>query len=210
MQNYIKAQFIAIEGLEGAGKSTAIEFVREILAQKLLDVVFTREPGGTFLAEKIRELLLTPFRKEALCPESELLLMYAGRIQHVERFIKPTLKSGKWVISDRFNWSSLAYQGGGRELGFDKVSQLNDLLLASFRPDLTIYLDVDPAIGLKRAKERNILDRIEQEKIEFFTRAREVFLQLIKANPKTSIVIDSNESIKQVQAQLIDAFSRYN
>ncbi|WP_440615246.1 dTMP kinase [Cysteiniphilum sp. 6C5] len=208
-QNNQKAQFIAIEGLEGAGKSTAIEFVREILAQKKIESVFTREPGGTFLAEKIRNILITSYDEEALCPEAELLLMYATRMQHVEKLIKPTLNSGKWVVSDRFNWSSLAYQGGGRELGLDKVKQLNDLLLPSFRPDLTIYLDIDPVIGLERARSRNVLDRIEQEKIAFFNRAREVFLKLVTENPQTSAMINANNTLEDVQAQLTDAFSRF-
>ncbi|MDA0911189.1 MAG: dTMP kinase [Proteobacteria bacterium] len=208
-QNNQKARFIAIEGLEGAGKSTAIEFIREILAQKKIESVFTREPGGTFLAEKIRKLLITPYEEEALCPEAELLLMYATRMQHVERLIKPTLNSGKWVVSDRFNWSSLAYQGGGRELGFDKVKQLNDLLLSSFLPDLTIYLDIDPELGLQRARSRNALDRIEQEKIEFFNRAREIFLKLVKENPQTSVMINANHTIEEVQAQLTEVFSKF-
>ncbi|WHN66227.1 dTMP kinase [Cysteiniphilum sp. QT6929] len=208
-QSNERAQFIAIEGLEGAGKSTAIEFIRDILSQKKIESVFTREPGGTFLAEKIRKLLITPYVEEALCPEAELLLMYATRMQHVERLIKPALNSGKWVVSDRFNWSSLAYQGGGRELGFDKVKQLNDLLLSSFRPDLTIYLDIEPELGLQRAKSRNALDRIEQEKIEFFNRAREIFLKLVKENPQTSVVINANNTIEQVQAQLTRVFSKF-
>lgn len=208
-QNNQKAQFIAIEGLEGAGKSTAIEFIREILSQQMIDTVFTREPGGTFLAEKIRKLLITPYEEEALCPEAELLLMYATRMQHVERLIKPTLNSGKWVVSDRFNWSSLAYQGGGRVLGFDKVKQLNDLLLSSFQPNLTIYLDIDPELGLQRARSRNELDRIEQEKITFFNRAREVFLKLVKDNPQTSVMINANNTIEEVQAQLTDVFLKF-
>ncbi|WP_440683514.1 dTMP kinase [Cysteiniphilum halobium] len=208
-QDSQQAQFIAIEGLEGAGKSTAIEFIRETLAQRSIEVVFTREPGGTFLAEKIRKLLITPYKEETLCPEAELLLMYATRMQHLEKLIKPILNSGKWVVSDRFNWSSLAYQGGGRELGFDKVKQLNDLLLGSFHPSLTIYLDIDPEIGLQRAKSRNALDRIEQEKIDFFNRAREVFLRLVKENPQTSVVIDANNTIEQVQAQLTEVFLRF-
>ncbi len=208
-QNNQKAQFIAIEGLEGAGKSTAIEFIREILSQEKIESVFTREPGGTFLAEKIRKLLITPYEEEALCPEAELLLMYAARMQHVERLIKPTLNSGKWVVSDRFNWSSSAYQGGGRALGFDKVKQLNDLLLSSFQPNLTIYLDIDPELGLQRARSRNALDRIEQEKITFFNRAREVFLKLVKDNPQTSVMINANNTIEEVQAQLTDVFLKF-
>ncbi|WP_192482768.1 MULTISPECIES: dTMP kinase [Cysteiniphilum] len=208
-QNNQKAQFIAIEGLEGAGKSTAIEFIREILSQEKIESVFTREPGGTFLAEKIRKLLITPYEEEALCPEAELLLMYATRMQHVERLIKPTLNSGKWVVSDRFNWSSLAYQGGGRALGFDKVKQLNDLLLSSFQPNLTIYLDIDPELGLQRARSRNALDRIEQEKITFFNRAREVFFKLVKDNPQTSVIINANNTIEEVQAQLTDVLLKF-
>lgn len=209
MQINKKAKFIVIEGLEGAGKSTAIKFIRNYFAVKKISAIYTREPGGTFLGEKMRKLLITPFKEESLCPESELLLMYATRMQHVDKLIKPALKSGKWVVSDRFNWSSLAYQGGGRLLGFNKVKQLNDLLLQSFSPDLTIYLDIDPEIGLARAKSRNKLDRIEQEQIDFFTRARDIFLSLVAENMTTSTIVNGNQLIYQVEESLAQILSRY-
>ena len=208
MQNNQRAKFIAIEGLEGAGKSTAIELIKSYLDHQPIDVVYTREPGGTFLAEKIRALLITHFQEESLCAESELLLMYATRMQHLEKKIKPALNGGQWVVSDRFNWSSLAYQGGGRELGFEKVKKLNDLLLADFFPDLTIYLDIDPKLGLARAKTRNALDRIEQEQIDFFNRARAVFLNLVEQNPNTSILINGAKPIHLVEEALIQELSK--
>ncbi|WP_119343320.1 dTMP kinase [Facilibium subflavum] len=195
------AKFIAIEGLEGAGKSTAIQIIKTYLTDKVADVVYTREPGGTFLAEKIRRILITPYKEEALCAEAELLLMYASRMQHVNTLIKPALLQGKWVVSDRFNWSSLSYQGGGRDLPFEQVKQLNDLLLGEFTPDLTIYLDIPPEIGLKRARQRNTLDRIEQEELSFFERARDIFLSLTK-NTSTAFLIDASQPLDKVKKDI--------
>ncbi|WP_116963367.1 dTMP kinase [Fastidiosibacter lacustris] len=203
-----KGKLIAIEGLEGAGKSTAIEFIKSYLSSKPIQVIYTREPGGTFLAEKIRTLLITSFKEESLCAESELLLMYATRMQHIEKLIKPALDSGKWVVSDRFNWSSLAYQGGGRKLGFDKVKQINDLLLGNFMADLTIYMDIDPKLGLARAKSRHVLDRIEQENIDFFNCAREVFLKLVTIYSDNSVLIDGAKPIKEVESKLVSLFKK--
>ncbi|MBK2123980.1 dTMP kinase [Fangia hongkongensis] len=196
------SKFIVIEGLEGAGKSTAVSVVKAFLEQRGINACYTREPGGTFLAEKIRELLITPYQEEALCSEAELLLMYASRMQHVERLIKPALRSNKWIVCDRFNWSSLAYQGGGREIGYQKVSALNDLLLSDIKPDLTIYLDIDPQKGLLRAKRRSALDRIEQEKLSFFERARAIFIALVRENPQQAVLIDAGQPLEKVSLEI--------
>jgi len=202
------ANFIAIEGLEGAGKSTAVNTIKSYMASKNINALYTREPGGTFLAEKIRSLLITPYQEESLCDDAEMLLMYASRMQHVNQFIKPAINQGRVVVSDRFNWSSLAYQGGGRKLSFEKVKQLNDLLLGDFSPSLTIYLDIDPEIGLQRARSRNALDRIEQEKIDFFNRARDIFLTLVD-NDKNAFSIDASESVEHVSQLINDILNKY-
>lgn len=207
MQDKKRAKFIVIEGLEGAGKSTALQFIRTFLENKQIDVINTREPGGTFIAEKLRQILLTSFKNETLLSKSELLIMYAARIQHLETLIFPELKKGNWVISDRFNWSSFAYQGGGRQLAFDMIKYLDNLVLKSFMPDMIIYLDVTPEIGLMRARNRNNLDRIEQEKIDFFNRARAVFLRLISENPQSSVLIDAEQPINRIQDELARVLS---
>lgn len=204
---HAKAKFIAIEGLEGAGKTTAIETMKHYFAAKDIDVCYTREPGGTPVAEQIREILITPYPEESLCAEAELLLMYASRIQHTRNLIQPMLEKGTWVISDRFHWSSLAYQGGGRKLGFERVKQLDTLILNGFKPDVTLYLDITPEIGLKRAKTRKALDRIEQETLDFFERAREVFLTLAAEEP-TCTVIDGTQSYPRVQADIINFLAK--
>ena len=205
-----RQKFIAIEGLEGAGKSTVIAAVKTFFnnlsgTQK---AVFTREPGGTFLAEKIRVLLIQKFEQESLCPESELLLMYASRLQHVKRLIEPALEKGFWVISDRFNWSSMAYQAGGRALSLKQVKQVDDVFLLACQPGLVIYLDVPPEIGLSRIQVRHNIDRFEEEKIEFFNRAREIYLQLCQQSDH-AIKIDAAQSEKQVQEDVFGALTYY-
>ena len=201
-------KFIVVEGLEGAGKTNAIEIIKAYFANKPTQVVYTREPGGTFLAEKIRKILITPYENESLSYESELLLMYASRLQHIKQLIEPALKNNQWVVSDRYHWSSLAYQGGGRSLGFEKVKALDDLMMPNFCPDLILYLDIDPALGLQRAKKRNALDRIEQETLTFFNRARQIFLTLV-ANTTNSIMIDASQSISQVETIIINALDAF-
>jgi dTMP kinase len=196
-------KFISIEGTEGAGKSTALHYVKVLLEQAYKDVIMTREPGGTPLAEEIRRTLLHPEAKEPMCWETELLLMFAARAQHIQALIKPALAAGKWVVSDRFVDASFAYQGGGRGIPMDRITMLSDWIVGKTQPDLTILLDIDPAIGLKRADARgNGRDRIEQEKIEFFERVRQVYLQRAAADPKRIKVVQAGESLEAVQAEL--------
>lgn len=162
-------KFIVIEGLEGAGKSTAIAQVIATLAQHGIEnPQSTREPGGTPLAEQMRALVKQGHPDEPLTDMAELLLLYAARIQLVDNVIKPALAEGRWVVGDRHDMSSQAYQGGGR--GFDQtlMENLRDTVLGDFRPDLTIYMDIDPVLGLQRARGRGELDRIEQMDIAFF------------------------------------------
>ncbi|WP_060988852.1 dTMP kinase [Photobacterium leiognathi] len=195
-------KFIVIEGLEGAGKSTAINQVMDTLAQHgINDPVSTREPGGTPLAEQMRALVKEGHPDEPLTDMAELLLLYAARIQLVDNVIKPALNQGKWVVGDRHDMSSQAYQGGGR--GFDKalMENLRDTVLGDFRPDLTIYMDIDPELGLQRARGRGALDRIEQMNIDFFHRARARFLELSENQPNV-IIIDASQTLEQVTADL--------
>lgn len=203
------SKFIVVEGLEGAGKSNAINVIKRYLDNQPIQVVYTREPGGTFLTEKIRKILITSYKEETLCNESELLLIYASRIQHIKKLIKPALEKNKWVISDRFNWSSYAYQGGGRGLSLKKIKVLEDLIMPSCSPDLVLYLDIDPVVGLQRAtKRKDVLDRIEQETLQFFQNARRLFLKLAK-NTIGSIVIDADLPRHEVEAVIIQSVQKY-
>ncbi|PSV02711.1 dTMP kinase [Photobacterium leiognathi] len=202
-------KFIVIEGLEGAGKSTAINQVMDTLAQHgINDPVSTREPGGTPLAEQMRALVKEGHPDEPLTDMAELLLLYAARIQLVDNVIKPALNQGKWVVGDRHDMSSQAYQGGGR--GFDKalMENLRDTVLGDFRPDLTIYMDIDPELGLQRARGRGALDRIEQMNIDFFHRARARFLELSENQPNV-IIIDASQTLEQVTAALRSALNTW-
>ncbi|OBX04457.1 thymidylate kinase [Gallibacterium genomosp. 3] len=210
----MKGKFIVLEGLEGAGKTTAKNVVVEKLQQLgINEFVFTREPGGTPLAEKLRQLIKQGEGDEIITDKAELLMLYAARVQLVENVIKPALAQGKWVIGDRHDLSSQAYQGGGRQIDSQLLKTLKQTVLGDFRPDLTLYLDIDPEIGLSRARNRGELDRIEQQQIDFFERTRQRYLQLV-ANDPNSVTINANLAIEEVTAQLNQAidtwFQRHN
>ncbi|MDX5408110.1 MAG: dTMP kinase [Chromatiaceae bacterium] len=196
-----QAKFIVVEGLEGAGKSTAIAFVKQQLEQQNIQPVCTREPGGTPLAERLRELVKQVQQGEVVAPQTELLLMYAARMQLICNVIKPALAAGQWVLADRHDMSSRAYQGGGRQLDEQFIDQLRNAVLGDLRPDLTLYLDIDPAIGLERARQRGELDRIEQEQLAFFQRTRQKYLQIAHTEPNIAI-IDASQPLAGVQQQL--------
>lgn len=195
------AKFIVVEGLEGAGKSTAMAHITSWLTQRGIPPVCTREPGGTPLAETLRDLVKQVRDNEQVAPETELLLMYAARMQLISNVIKPALAQGRWVLADRHDMSSRAYQGGGRGLSDKLINPLRAMVLGSLQPDLTLYLDIDPVIGLERARSRGALDRIEQEQLAFFQRTRAKYLH-IAATEANIVVIDANQSIVQVQQQL--------
>ncbi len=199
-----RGRFISVEGGEGAGKSTNIEGVRARLHAAGLRVVVTREPGGTPLAEEIRQLLLAP-RDEGVCEDTELLLVFAARIQHVERVIKPALARGDWVISDRFTDATIAYQGAGRRMGVERIQALRRLLLGDFAPDLTLLLDVPVDSGMQRLAGRGAPDRFEMEGREFFERVRAAYLQLAAAEPARFRVIDAAQELPAVQAAVAQA-----
>ncbi|QSX28624.1 dTMP kinase [Shewanella cyperi] len=196
------ARFIVIEGLEGAGKSSAVSLVRDFIEKYTGHApLCTREPGGTPLAEKIRTLVKTTEPGDPLCDEAECLLIYAARAQLVANVIKPALARGQWVLGDRHNLSSLAYQGGGRGL-MSLVETVSRATLGDFKPDLTLYLDIEPALGLRRAARRGELDRIEQQELAFFERARATYLA--KAQEDDSIVvIDAGQDMAEVHKDIL-------
>ncbi|CAL4043091.1 Thymidylate kinase [Buchnera aphidicola (Tetraneura ulmi)] len=195
MQN----KFIVIEGIEGSGKTNACKQVEKSL--KLFGInnsVLIREPGSTKIGEKIRKIVKEKNIDEKITKKTELLLMYAARTQLIETVIKPELKKGSWIISDRFDMSSIAYQGAGSRININLINNLKKFLVEPLYPDLILYLDIDPIIGLKRIKKnRKYLDRIEQKKISFFIRARKKYLELINLNP-TAIKINANQKISIV------------
>ncbi|QHB32298.1 dTMP kinase [Yersinia canariae] len=198
----MNSKFIVIEGLEGAGKTTARDVVVATLhAQGINDIVFTREPGGTPLAEKLRDLIKQGIDGEVLTDKAEVLMLYAARVQLVENVIKPALGRGSWVVGDRHDLSSQAYQGGGRGIDGQLMTSLRDTVLGEFRPDLTLYLDLPPVIGLARARARGELDRIEQESLAFFERTRTRYLELAAADPSIK-TIDASQSLEQVSESI--------
>lgn len=194
-------KFIVIEGLEGAGKSTALRHVVAWLQQHgVARIEQTREPGGTPLAERMRTIV-KEVHEEPLTMQAELLLMYASRVQLVENRIKPALAQGAWVVGDRHDLSSQAYQGGGRGIDAALITQIKQAVLGDFAPDLTLYLDIDPALGLTRARARGELDRIELEQLSFFERTRARYLTLAAADPRIH-VIDASQSEAEVAAAI--------
>ena len=202
-----KGKFIVVEGLEGAGKSSAIATVKQYLQHAGHEVVCTREPGGTALAENLRTLVKQVQDNEVVAPQTELLLMYAARMQLLVNVIQPALSEGKWVLGDRHDMSSRAYQGGGRQLDEDFINHLRHAVLGDLTPDLTLYLDIDPAIGLARARARGELDRIEQEQLTFFQRTRQKYLQIAASEPNIE-VIDASQPLEQVQDSILAALRR--
>ncbi len=194
-------KFITLEGVEGVGKSTVLSFIEKELNHHAINFVCTREPGGTPIAEQIRKFLLTK-HDESLCPMSELLLMFAARMQNIEHVIKPALAAGQWVISDRYTDASFAYQGGGRGIAEQKISTLAEWVQTDVVPDLTLLLYAPIDVGLERIKQRSEKDRIELENKEFFKRVRDVYLDLAKKNPQRYRVIDAQRPLPEVQEQI--------
>jgi dTMP kinase len=203
----VQAKFIVIEGLEGAGKSTAVKTVIDWLAEQgISDVITTREPGGTKLAEKMRAIVKEVNTDEPLTNSAELMLLYAARAQLVENVIKPALSAGKWVIGDRHDLSSIAYQGGGRGFDVNVLSTLRHVAIGDFKPDMTLLLDIDPEVGLQRARERGELDRIELEQLSFFQRIGAKYRELAAAD-NSIYSVDAGRNIENVQAQIRDVLA---
>lgn len=192
------ARFITLEGMDGAGKSTHLAWLENHLRQRGLEVLVTREPGGTPLGEKLRELLLN----EPMHPETEALMMFAARREHLYQVIWPALAKGTWVISDRFTDASFAYQGGGRGLDEERLRQLERWVQGDFQPDLTLLFDVPVEVSRARLANNATLDRFEQEKNDFFSRVRDAYLRRARAFPERIRVVDSSLPLEDIQAEL--------
>ncbi|TRO25201.1 dTMP kinase [Ectopseudomonas mendocina] len=193
--------FITLEGPEGAGKSTNREYLAERLRERSIDVLLTREPGGTPLAERIRELLLDP-SDEPMAADTELLLVFAARAQHLQQVIRPALARGCVVLCDRFTDATYAYQGGGRGLSIERIAQLEQFVQGELRPDLTLIFDLPVEVGLARAAARGRLDRFEQEGRGFFEAVRQAYLQRAAQSPQCYRVLDAGQTLVQVQADI--------
>jgi dTMP kinase len=199
-------RFITVEGIEGVGKSTQVARLSSALGALGIDHVVTREPGGTPLAERIREIVLTA-REEGMPPTAELLLMFAARAVHIANRVQPSLRAGTWVICDRFTDATYAYQGGGRQLRMDHIRELESMVQGMLRPDLTILLDAPVEDALARARRRNAGapdDRFERERSEFFERVRNVYRARAAAEPKRIAVVDATRSIDEVGTQILE------
>jgi dTMP kinase len=199
------ARFITLEGIEGVGKSTQVAHLSAALTMRSIAHVVTREPGGTPLAESIRQLVLTA-RQESLPETAELLLMFAARAVHLANHIEPNLRAGKWVVCDRFTDATYAYQGGGRGLPSDQIRDLENMVQATLRPALTILLDAPVEAALARAALRNAgspVDRFEREKTEFFERVRNAYLARAASEPDRIEVIDATASAETIAARIV-------
>jgi len=201
-------KFITLEGSEGAGKSTAMEAVQLWAQQAGLDFVITREPGGTPLAEKIRELLLDK-NHTSMSDDTELLLMFAARAQHINELIQPSMATGQWVICDRFTDATYAYQGGGRGIDNERIAQLEQWVQGELRPDLTLLLDLPVEQGLARAGQRGDLDRFEQEQTAFFERVRAAYLDRARQFPRQYRIIDASQDIDLVRDQIFQVLTNF-
>ena len=202
----IAARFLTIEGIEGVGKSTQVARLSQSLSGRGIAHVVTREPGGTPLAERVRDIVLNS-RDEVLPSVAELLLMFAARAVHLSNLVEPNLRAGRWVVCDRFIDATYAYQGGGRQLSVDAIRPLETLVLGSRRPDLTVLLDAPVEQALLRARQRNAgaaADRFESERTEFFERVRAVYLQRAAAEPRRIVVVDAGRSADEVAAGILE------
>lgn len=202
------AKFITVEGTEGVGKTTNINFIKSWLRQNEIKFVATREPGGTPLAEEIRDLLLKP-RDELVVSSAELLLMFAGRAQHLNKVILPALQADTWVLCDRFTDATYAYQGFGRQMNSELIVQLENIVQGDIRPDLTLLLDIPVEIGLERANDRGDPDRFEQEQQDFFNRVRAGYLSLANENSDRYVVIDASQELQDVQTDIALALDTF-
>jgi dTMP kinase len=199
-------RFLTVEGIEGVGKSTQVARLSQALSERGIAHVVTREPGGTPLAEKIRDIVLHS-RDEAVPPMAELLLMFAARAVHLSNHVEPNLRAGRWVVCDRFIDATYAYQGGGRHLSLDNIRQLEAMVLGARRPDLTVLLDTPVPQALQRAQQRNAgaaADRFESERTEFFERVRAAYLARAAAEPRRIETVDAAQSVDEVAARILE------
>lgn len=198
----LRSLFITVEGMEGAGKSTNISTMCEVMADRGVDFVVTREPGGTGIAEQIRQLLLAADEGESLVPTAELLLIFASRAQHIEHVVRPALARGQWVLCDRFTDATYAYQGGGRGMCNQSIATLEALVQQELQPDATIVLDVSVDVSKQRARARGELDRFERESDAFFERVREAYHQRVSSDAGRYHMIDATKTLDSVQTDV--------
>jgi dTMP kinase len=197
----VSGQFITVEGGEGAGKTTQLAFMREVLERAGCRVTLTREPGGTALGEEIRALLLG-HRHDGMALATETLLMFAARAEHLERVIRPALAAGHWVLCDRFTDATYAYQGGGRGLPLERIAILENWVQGELRPDLTLLFDLPVAVGLARAGRRGAADRFEREEMAFFERVRAVYLERASRSPNRYRIVNADRPVEAVRAEV--------
>lgn len=200
--------FITVEGSEGAGKSTNLAFMETYLRQQGKDVLVTREPGGTELGEQIRELLLG-HRHDGMANDTELLLVFAARAEHLAKVVRPALEAGTWVLCDRFTDATYAYQGGGRGIASERIEALENWVQGSLRPDLTVLLDVPVEVGMRRAGKRSAPDRFERQQRDFFQRVRGTYLARASIHPDRYRIVDAGKPLDQVQAELTKALDGF-
>jgi len=200
-----RPMFITLEGSEGVGKTSNMEFIKSMLNEQGVAYIETREPGGTPLGEALRGMLLGEDFK-GMSDDTELMLMFAARAEHVAKVIKPALESGKWVLCDRFTDATYAYQGGGRQLDIKRIAGLENWVLGDLRPDLTILLDAPIEVGRERAGKRSTPDRFEQERDGFFNRVRETYLARAKADSSRMKIVDAAGDLASVQTQIKTIF----
>ena len=197
----VRGKFITVEGVEGGGKSTNIAYIAEQLEKSGIDFILTREPGGTEVAEAIRNVLLAT-ELPAMHSDTELLLMFAARAEHIQKKILPALNEGKWVICDRFTDSSYAYQSGGRGIPAEKITALETWVQGDLRPDATLLFDLDADVGLARTRTRGEADRFEKEAIDFFNAVRSKYLSMAEEHPERYRIINAQQDLGGVQQQL--------
>ena len=199
----MRGKFITLEGMDGAGKSTHIPDIIKLLEGKGVEVISTREPGGTVLGEQLRTLLLN----ESMHPETETLLMFAARREHIAQVIEPALSQGAWVLSDRFTDATYAYQSGGRGVLANKVIELEAWVQGSLQPDLTLLFDVPVEVSVARLASARTPDKFERESPDFFTKIRNAYLDRARNNPKRFCIINSNQALEDVKAEVKNVIS---
>ena len=201
-------RFITLEGGEGVGKTTNMAYIQALLEEQNIPLLLTREPGGTALAENIRQLLLDK-EQESIAPQTELLMMFAARAQHIKHVITPALEQGTWVLCDRFTDATYAYQGGGRNMALSSIQWLENFVQGDLRPDLTLLLDAPIQLGMQRAQKRGKLDRFESEKMAFFEQVRQSYLSIAAQQPERVKIIDATQKLSSVQAQIKQMLSAF-
>ncbi len=204
----MRGHFITLEGIEGAGKSTQRDLVHSFLEQAGHEVCMTREPGGSEIAERIRDVLLDN-NNHGMAADTELLLMFAARAEHLNKTILPAMSAGKWVLCDRFTDATYAYQGGGRSVARERIAALETFVQGTLRPDLTLLFDLPAEVGLARARGRSAPDRFESEEISFFDRVRAEYLRIAEREPSRVRRIDARRDRARVAADVRDIISGY-